>query len=64
VSAELGRFVELGESPLPRFTSAAGRFAGLMPKYRPDASEMAKARALLNAAGMTVVNRGFDAAIN
>lgn len=59
-----GKFVDFGVSPVPTFTSAAGRFAGLMPKHRPDEREMAKARAMLSAAGMTVVNQGFDSTLN
>ena len=61
---ERGNFVGFGDSQVPKFTSATGRFAGLMPKHRPDASEMAKAKALLHAAGMTVVNRGIDPSMN
>jgi hypothetical protein len=61
---ELGVYVGLGESKVPNFTSAAGRFAGLMPKHRPDVSEMAQALAVLSTYGMTIVNRGFDPSMN
>jgi hypothetical protein len=62
----LGAFVKFGENPVPDFTSAAGRFTGLMPKSKPVAehASRAKAKAALQALGMCVVNRSFDPSVN
>jgi hypothetical protein len=59
-----GGFLEFGGNPVPDFTSAAGRFTGLMPKRKPVAEHASMAQAALRALGMCVVNRGFDPSMN
>lgn len=59
-----GGFVEFGHHPMPEFTTAEGRFAGLMPKHLPTAAEVAAAKATLLKLGMCVVNRGFNPEAN
>ena len=59
-----GGFLEFGENPVPEFTSAAGRFTGLMPKQVPSSSDAVTAQAALLRLGMHVVNRGFDPSMN
>jgi len=59
-----GGFLEFGEYPSTNFTSASGRFSGLMAKRTPGAQEVAMAKAALRAMGMCVVNRGFDPSMN
>jgi hypothetical protein len=59
-----GGFVEFGEHSMPEFTSAAGRFAGLMPKQPHDEQLAERARAALLKIGACVVNRGADPSLN
>jgi hypothetical protein len=59
-----GAFAEFGAIPVPDFTSAAGRFAGLMPKFTPNAEQVTAAKAALLKLGMHVVNRGVDPSLN
>ena len=59
-----GGFLEFGGNPVPDFTSAAGRFTGLMPRRKPVAEHASMAKAALQALGMCVVNRGFDPSMN
>jgi hypothetical protein len=59
-----GGFLEFGGNTVPEFTSAAGRFTGLMPEQVPSSNDAVTAQAALRALGMCVVNRGFYPSMN
>ncbi|MGB6220250.1 hypothetical protein [Haloferula sp.] len=57
-------FASLNAPPPLEFNETGGRFAGLMPRHQPSASDAASAKADLLAMGMDIVNRGFDPTMN
>jgi hypothetical protein len=59
-----GGFLEFGEHPMPEFTAAAGRFAGLMPKQPRTPELVARAKAALVKIGACVVTPGADPSLN
>ena len=59
-----GAFTDLGLNAPMNFGDSEGRFSKLMPRHKPSADECARAKRILFAMGMTVVNRGFDPSMN
>lgn len=64
VRHEQGGFVGFGDGGALDYGEGEGRFSRLMPKHKPAAADVEKARRQLELLGMRIENRGFDPSMN